>query len=230
MKNRIIESIPLPITSQMGFAEIQEQKYQSELDHFLQNNQSYDEQETQVFDEQYFINYRIDIFEKLVIERQETADHAAGLYFDGKELIDGNLITTKMGTVADLRAAKLELEFLKGKKENLEKSQEFEDVSIKQVKELHNNIFVSNSFEVWEHYKEIKQLTFQDRTDLRLLFDLMKNDNLIFKTIDLKHYIDWLNEFFFNGNIDELKKVDLNAKQNIRRTNDYKEYKKVTLR
>ena len=73
-------------------------------------------------------------------------------------------------------------------------------------KELYNHIFVGNAFEVWERYKQDKQLTFRDRTDLRLIFELMKIDNLILETIDLKHYIIWLNKFYFNNNITELKK------------------------
>lgn len=99
-----------------------------------------------------------------------------------------------------------------------------------EVKNFHNNIFVGNSVEVWERYKENKQLTASDRTDLRLIFELMKIDKLIKENIELKHYKSWLNKFHFENSIDELKKVELNTKPNIQRANDYNEYKKATLK
>ena len=97
-------------------------------------------------------------------------------------------------------------------------------------KEMHNNIFIGNSFEVWERYKDNKNLVFNDRTDLRLIFELMKIDNLIVDTVELKHYIKWLNKWFFNYNITELKNINLKTKPNIQRTNDYNDYKKATLK
>lgn len=97
-------------------------------------------------------------------------------------------------------------------------------------KEMHNNIFIGNSFEVWQRYKDNKNLVFNDRTDLRLIFELMKIDNLIVDTVELKHYIKWLNKWFFNDNITELKNINLKTKPNIQRTNDYNDYKKATLK
>jgi hypothetical protein len=97
-------------------------------------------------------------------------------------------------------------------------------------KELHNNVFKGNAFEVFEMYKEKKLITLQSRTDLRVIFDLMKKDNLLLDTIELKHYIKWINEMFFENNISELKKQNLFSKPNIIRTNDYSDIKKATLK
>lgn len=94
-------------------------------------------------------------------------------------------------------------------------------------KELHNNIFVGNSFEIWERYKENKNLTASDRTDLRVVFELMKIDNLFVETIELKHYIRWLNQKeIFNDSVTELKNINLNTTPNRQRAKDYYGYKK----
>ncbi len=98
------------------------------------------------------------------------------------------------------------------------------------LKEMHNNIFVGNSFEVWERYKENKNINGSSAADLRVIFDLMKADNLIQETIELKHWITWLNSEYFDGTIITLKKQHLDTKPNIVRTNDYNEYKKATLK
>lgn len=96
-------------------------------------------------------------------------------------------------------------------------------------KELHNQIFKGNAFEVFEKYHNNKSLAENSRTDLNLLFQLFKNDNLFVETVELKHYIQWLNKTYGYG-LTELKKVDINSKPNIQRTNDYKEYKRTTLK
>lgn len=109
--------------------------------------------------------------------------------------------------------------------------QQLEDVKNYEVKkELHNDIFKHNAFEVFEIYKENKEINVNSRTDLRVIFELLKGDNLLLKTIELKHYIDWLNRVYYDGNITELKKQNLNSKPNIVRTNDYNAYKKTTLK
>ncbi|MET3730700.1 hypothetical protein [Moheibacter stercoris] len=97
------------------------------------------------------------------------------------------------------------------------------------TKELHNHIFKGNAFEVFEKYHNNKSLAENSRTDLNLLFQLFKNDNLFVETVELKHYIQWLNKTYGYG-LTELKKVDINSRPNIQRTNDYKEYKRTTLK
>jgi len=107
--------------------------------------------------------------------------------------------------------------------------QQVESVKPDEVKkELYNHIFKDNAFEVFEKYHTTKNLAENCKTDLNLLFQLFKKDNLFLETVELKHYIQWLNSKY-NYSLIELKKVNINSRPNIQRTNDYKEYKKTTL-
>ena len=96
-------------------------------------------------------------------------------------------------------------------------------------KELYNHIFKGNAFEVFEKYHSTKSLAENSKTDLNLLFQLFENDNLFVETVELKHYIRWLNEKYFYS-LTELKKVAMKSKPNVQRTNNYNEYKKTTLK
>ena len=63
--------------------------------------------------------------------------------------------------------------------------------------------------------------------------ELMMSDGYFQTTVELKHYISWLNKHFFDGRVIELKKQDLNKKTNIQRGKDYALYKtnlKITLK
>ncbi|MFY7735051.1 MAG: hypothetical protein ACOVSR_16355 [Bacteroidia bacterium] len=107
--------------------------------------------------------------------------------------------------------------------------QQVENVKPDEVKkELYNHIFKDNAFEVFEKYHTTKNLAENCKTDLNLLFQLFKKDNLFLETVELKHYIKWLNSTY-NYSLIELKRVDIKTRPNIQRTNDYKEYKKSTL-
>ena len=100
----------------------------------------------------------------------------------------------------------------------------------KERKELYNNIFKGNAFEVLDKYFSNKNVNGSSATDLRLVFELMKIDNLFIETIELKHYINWLNKYYFENNLITLKKIILNTRSNIQRTNDYREYRDATLK
>ena len=100
----------------------------------------------------------------------------------------------------------------------------------KERKELYNNIFKGNAFEVLEKYFSNKNVNGSSATDLRLVFELMKIDNLFIETIELKHYINWLNKYYFENNLITLRKINLKTKPNRQRTNDYIEYRDATLK
>lgn len=122
--------------------------------------------------------------------------------------------------------------------ENINKTQNKEvetstsiDNKDEEKKELHNNIFKGNSFLIFEEYYNRKVLSVNSRTDLRLLYELLKKDSYFLDTIELKHYIKWLNNNDYYNNI-ELKSIVTTTKKNIARTNDYKQIKtdlKITL-
>jgi hypothetical protein len=123
-----------------------------------------------------------------------------------------------------------ELKFLIASKNEIsEQPQQIETVkTIEFKKELHNHIFKGNAFEVFEKYHTIKNLAENCKTDLNLLFQLFKKDNLFLETVELKHYIKWLNDTY-KYSLTELKKVNTESRPNIQRTNDYKQYKESTL-
>ena len=100
----------------------------------------------------------------------------------------------------------------------------------KERKELYNNIFKGNAFEVLEKYFSNKNVNGSSATDLRLVFELMKIDNLFIEAIELKHYINWLNKYYFENNLITLRKINLKTKPNRQRTNDYIEYRDATLK
>ena len=97
-------------------------------------------------------------------------------------------------------------------------------------KELHHHIFKYNAFEIFEKYFESKSITHRSRTDLRIIFVLLKGDNLLSDTFELKHYINWLNKVYFNGAIEELRVQYIKTKPNIVRENDYKNIRNATLK
>lgn len=140
--------------------------------------------------------------------------------------LTANFISIKLNEIRDLFIDFVEPEII----DNNTNQQIKVVKSDEEKKEFHNDIFKDNAFEVFEIYKENKQVNVNSRTDLRVIFELLKNDNLLKNTIELKHYIKWLNETYYNGDITELKKQDLNSKPNIVRANDYRDYKKATLK
>jgi hypothetical protein len=119
------------------------------------------------------------------------------------------------------------IEYLNNKLElpQQEKTNKAKDVK----KELHNHIFKGNAFEVLEKYFANKNVTEQSKTDLSVLYQLMKADNLIRETVELVNFIKWLN-ITFDYSLIEIRKANLNNRPNIKRENDYKEYKTTTLK
>ncbi|MBZ4044509.1 hypothetical protein [Flavobacterium hibisci] len=74
-------------------------------------------------DEMFYIDYQIGVLQDVLQDTIKTADFAEGEYLDGKELINGSLITTRMGTASDYFDFKEWLVFLQKKKEALKDSQ-----------------------------------------------------------------------------------------------------------
>lgn len=113
---------------------------------------------------------------------------------------------------------------------NTNKYQNTEEIkNVEAEEELHNHIFKGNAFKLFQKYHLTKQLAENSKTDLSLLFQLFTIDSLFVDTVELKHYIRWLNNTY-DYNLMELKKTNIKSKPNIQRTNDYKEYKSSTLK
>ncbi len=106
------ESEFIPLRSNIiSESDKREQQYQNDLEEFLIKNPR--------GNEEFYINYKIEVFEKLIIENKETADFGAGEYLDGTDLINDNLLITQTGTAGDYFDIEEVLNFLLNKKESL---------------------------------------------------------------------------------------------------------------
>jgi hypothetical protein len=102
-----------------------------------------------------------------------------------------------------------------------------------EVKEnLHNGYFKGNTFLLFKKYCNKNNVDNTNRTDLSVLFQLFKENNFFVDTMELKHYLKFLSDYLDYNEI-ELKKANLKAKPNIKRTNDFNQIKdnlKLTLK
>lgn len=183
-------------------------------------------------------DYSLDLVEGHSIRIMQLEFHWNAANLEAQKMlsfIDG-FLTPNFGSTSLYTTGELPI-FFKNKEgqtlENSDLNSKLQQVEVsnpeKVKKELHNNIFKGNAFEVFEKYHRIKKLTGSSRTDLNLLFQLFKEDNLFVETLELKHFIKWLNENYGYA-LTELKKVSKKSKPNIQRANDYKEYKNETLK
>ncbi|MDI5898397.1 hypothetical protein [Flavobacterium yafengii] len=99
----------------------EDKQYQREFHEFLYKNPN--------ATEDFYINYRIRITEKLLVEYENTADFIKGEELDGKELVNGILITTKTGTASEHIMFYKEVVFLKGKLKQLEALQKASEIN-----------------------------------------------------------------------------------------------------
>ena len=63
-------------------------------------------------------------------------------------------------------------------------------------KELHNNIFIGNSFEIWQSMFEKFKITNKKRTDVDFMFQIMKYNNLIYENISYKDMALWIDKVY----------------------------------
>lgn len=62
------------------------------------------------------------------------------------------------------------------------------------IKELHNHIFKNNAIDVFQSMFDSFGITENSRTDVKFIFEEMKKDGLIQKTVNQKTFLDWLSE------------------------------------
>jgi hypothetical protein len=73
--------------------------------------------------------------------------------------------------------------------------QQVENVKPDEVKkELYNHIFRNNAIEVFQSMFDSFGITENSRTDVKFIFEEMKKDGLIQKTVNQKTFLDWLSE------------------------------------
>lgn len=101
------------------------------------------------------------------------------------------------------------------------KPQQLEAVIPDEVKkEPHNNIFVDNSFEIWQKMFEEFNIDASKRTDLDFMFEIMKYNGLIYENIGLMNMQNWIN-ITYQITIEKLKYTNVNTKANQKRMTVY---------
>ena len=100
----------------------------------------------------------------------------------------------------DIRIVSLKeiIKFLETKKSELEAPQQIKDnktVEVTNLKtKLHNDIFKDNAFEVWMSLFDSFKIDETCRTDVKFIFEEMKKDGLINKTVNQKSFLNWITE------------------------------------
>lgn len=69
-------------------------------------------------------------------------------------------------------------------------------------KELHNHIFKGNAFEVWQSMFDEFEINEKSRTDVKFMFEEMKKEGLIHKTVNQTTFLEWITSTY-NGLIVE---------------------------
>lgn len=84
-------------------------------------------------------------------------------------------------------------------------------------KELHNNIFKDNAFEVWQSmFEKFEILESNYSTDIDFMFEVMKYYNLIHENIGLTDIKNWINRVY-EISFDKIRFTDHKAKANKKR-------------
>lgn len=90
------------------------------------------------------------------------------------------------------------IKFLETKKSELEAPQQIKDnktVEVINLKtKLHSDIFKDNAFEMWRSLFDSFKIDETCRTDVKFIFEEMKKDGLINKTVNQKFFLDWITE------------------------------------
>jgi hypothetical protein len=68
--------------------------------------------------------------------------------------------------------------------------------TIESRKALHGNIFKDNAFDVWQSMFESFNIKESSNTDLRFMFEVMKYNGQIHKTVTLTGMTEWINETY----------------------------------
>jgi hypothetical protein len=112
----------------------------------------------------------------------------------------------------------LKIDRLKSKKNE---PQQNESSIIDEVKnELHNDYFKDNAFNIWERLFENFNINETKRTDLRFMYEIMKYNGQIHKTVTVKNITDWINETY-DFSIDKLQYTSIESKSNENRMSIY---------
>ena len=79
---------------------------------------------------------------------------------------------------------------------NIEPQQQKTNEPDEVKKELHNNIFIGNAFEIWQSMFVKFKITKRKRTDVDFMFNIMKYNNLIYENISYKDMAIWIDKVY----------------------------------
>jgi hypothetical protein len=106
---------------------------------------------------------------------------------------------------------------LNNKLDEIKQPQQTENKKPDEVKkELHNNIFKDDAFEIWQSMFEKFEIIASKRTDIDFMFQVMKYNNLIFDTIGYVDIQNWINEVY-EIVFEKIKYTDHKARSNEKR-------------
>jgi len=92
----------------------------------------------------------------------------------------------------------------------------------KDRKELYNNIFKDNAFDVWQNMFEKFKITKKKRTDIDFMFEVMKYHKLIHENIGYIDITNWINKVY-GISFDKIKYTNHKANSNDKRLIIYNE-------
>lgn len=84
----------------------------------------------------------------------------------------------------------------------------------------HSHIFKDKAFEFWERLFENFNIDKTKRTDLRFMYEIMKNKGQIHQYVSVKNITDWINETY-KFSIDKLQYTSIKSKSNENRMSIY---------
>lgn len=99
---------------------------------------------------------------------------------------------------------------------NIEPQQQKNNEPDEVKKELHNNIFKGNAFEIWQSMFDKFKITESKRTDIDFMFEVMKYNNLIYDNIKYVDIQNWINNVY-EISFDKIKFTNHKAKSNDKR-------------
>lgn len=149
------------------------------------------------------LKWKLNLFESELIELGcDLRNYEAVDFYKG-------ILGTKKPSVPNPNIAQLTIiqELLKSLTPVREQNKEQEQII--QNSNLYSHIFVDGSFSIWDAMFNDFEIKESSRTDVKFMFDKMKKDGLIFKTIKEVDFLDWVNTTYQIA-VQKISYADLN--------------------
>ena len=134
-----------------------------------------------------FMYYGIDLSKSPI---GEDFDNIIKL-LDGITSLSEIQIANEVTKTSKQETNKIETEYLEVKQ-----LQKLNKANIDEVNTKHPHIFKNNAFEVWQSMYNSFEINESSRTDVKFMYEVMKKDGLIFKTVNQKIFLDWISQTY----------------------------------